>query len=680
MRGSLHRFSGSLVVCAIVVAACSDPHDATGAGGGSGGGIGGGVGGGVGGGIGGGVGGGVGGGTGGGASWDVDHEDYDDLPRRYAAAECANLSKCALTSRPMAELRAAFVDGATCVEAFATPLPASIVAALDLGTTTVDEAALEQCLDAVAADCSSTASYAARYVSALCRGVLVGSIAEGEVCASDVECAGSGRCELDPLLGECGRCRLPPRALGESCSHDADCEPSDLGPVLCVMDPLDWALTCQVAEAPAIVGGGETCAPPFDEEEVWEPVVCAVGLYCDDVCRQPLVEGSTCSPGSDACAPGTACEEDADGDDACRRLTIVATDGGECDEHGHPPVLCSVAEGLTCDSASDECIVPGDGSPGASCDPGLPDAMVCDAGHYCDGSFLSSYGVCRPLGTVGESCAHDGDCLSGHCVYDELEDELVCGVLPTGPSCQANVTEMSCGGGAGAGDSVTLTFATLSTYDPHGRFGLDLDGETDGCGIVDPARSVDDTFPTSILDIAAEIIAGTDFDEALGDAVLAGDIVLAFTIDGYDGDGDDPCVEVDLELDGDWVAVGMGVVSQGVLTVPHFNTVWLNLSVLDGFAFEPILYDPALQYDFAYGAGVLGGVLDRGGLDYSYEAETEPYTLHRLVQDVQALLEQDDPDDLAEIFEDVLDGASDSDPIVGPACSAVSIGLYFDAE
>ncbi len=596
----------------------------------------------------------------------------DSLAYQFGRAFCSAIFECALTDPDLAEMRAQLGGQRACIEMYASGFSPEIEAALAAGTTSVDEAALQTCLDAIASTCDGVfASPWSLYADAACSGVFVGTVEAGGPCTVDAECAAGGTCS-GAVGTTCGVCQAG-IALGEICTDPyggSGCATSPQGPVICSYDgAAAVSPTCHLVQRPVEVGPGENC----DGDSM-----CRVGLYCGfattALCTQPLVTGSACVPDLDACEAGSMCALDELGGYACRRISVVSIESGECDSFGDPITVCNASAGLVCSAGT--CIRPGDGSAGANCSTDLPNGG-CDTGLVCASSF-SSNGVCIEPLPNGELCNSDHECASRNCVFDPIDYTSTCADLVTASTCVQPVTEVDCAAGAGAGAAETFTLTYLSTY--YGSAGVDLDGVADACGVADFGSAIDDAFPTAILDAAADAVsAGNTFDSAISDAVFAGTLVVSFTVTGYGG-GDDPCVLVDLDFGGGVPSVSQaqGFVADGVLHVPDLGPFRMSLPVISGLPIELDVYGGKLEYDFVTLYGSLGGVIARGGLDYAYASTTTAGTLHQLVHDVATLTGGVDPATLDASYDATLDAASDSNPPTGEACSGVSIGFEID--
>jgi hypothetical protein len=213
--------------------------------------------------------------------------------------------------------------------------------------------------------------------------------------------------------------------------------------------------------------------------------------------------------------------------------------------------------------------------------------------------------------------------------------------------------------------------------------GLDLDGEDSACGMLDFPESVDNGFAylRPILDTVASAAGGGSVN------ALLKDLDLTITLHGYDGSGNDPCVLVDLDTIPGGAAEVMGAagsVTNRVLVVPSLGTFPLEVPAVNAdLDFD--VTGGALRFDLLGRKGALGGVVARGGLDYSYDttAAADPGSLHRGIHDVLTDLEDfipGTPQNYDALIESSLDDATDIDPESGVACSGISIGFALEAD
>lgn len=239
------------------------------------------------------------------------------------------------------------------------------------GRVTYDPAAARACVEARRArTCESLASETARLDGA-CRGMFKGSIAPGQPCVTDLECASEGRCDRSTCTDDAACClgacteavvRVP---VGGDCSEES-----------CVDDAY-----CE-GESEGEGGGGGS--PPAR--------LCKARLDNGDACRQ-----------SDACKDGQRCAVNGDSG----KCYILAKEGESCNPG--LDVAC-LSFDTWCDPAASKCVkLPGAGQPCAK-------GNACLGYAYCDGMS------CKQRPVEGEACPKDGP----RCLGDLGCDAEVC--------------------------------------------------------------------------------------------------------------------------------------------------------------------------------------------------------------------------------------------------------------
>jgi hypothetical protein len=261
-------------------------------------------------------------------------------------------------------------DDATCRAVTGVHLE-QIMADVASGKTIYDGTAAAACLDAIAA-VGCNLSDGLEDSPEACRKMLQGTVAVGETCFTDTECA-SQNCAL-PAACATGTCCAGSCAPAiEQVAAGGDCS----GPQSrCVS-----TATCKVAAGAT----APTCQPRVGLGEPCDGVpACTAGLWC----QLPVAGGA----GTCVRFPGT---------------------GEACD-----------AETLPCDSSKDTCDVETN-----TCAPVLAVGAACGPGPQC-----AIYAVCDPgtmtcavLGRPGDGCEGVGDCLApldcvvGACVKPTAE-------------------------------------------------------------------------------------------------------------------------------------------------------------------------------------------------------------------------------------------------------------------
>jgi len=335
--------------------------------------------------------------------------------------------------------------------------------AVALGHVTVDEAALDACLDAAKANpcflrqprLLLNGEYDVIEFLAACPGVVTPRQNLGDSCSGDGECEKRLECDTSTtcpgvcqlrdevgtpceieqrqcsgLVGFClgGVCRVPQPA-GQSCGDDLDCE----------RDLLCGEGTC--VEPPSHPGLGGTCI--LDFEGAKPAVLCGPGLFCSaetsgvpGVCRALQKKGEPCDPGG--CEPGLGCMALGGGPQLCYGTAGL---GELC--NGGAPNACE--PGLTCQITSqdpftwtcvprfglgdwctsmDECA---DGLVCVNhCVPAAFPGDACDVlSDACQASRCEA-GVCVAPGPIGAPCANASKCVTASCQNGVCVDDSSC--------------------------------------------------------------------------------------------------------------------------------------------------------------------------------------------------------------------------------------------------------------
>ncbi len=241
-----------------------------------------------------------------------------------------------------------------------------------------------------------------------CEDIVVGTVAVGENCADDQECADGGPCvrQGDVCYGTCAPANT---CGGQECTDSEYCRDDDgletCKPIVDVGDTCDVSSVCVDGASCLIDGDSDlgTCVE-YASRAAGEPCsfldkFCAVGLACTDgVCGSPRIEfgeaGEGCDFDNTICTPGVVCTD-----------LSFSQEGGISGTCGTPQ------------KAGEECYY----------------FFECEAGLTCVGSSLDGdtpvAGTCGDLLAEGEACSRSFDCTSGMCFS---------GV------CQAPSTRMSC--------------------------------------------------------------------------------------------------------------------------------------------------------------------------------------------------------------------------------------------
>jgi hypothetical protein len=326
----------------------------------------------------------------------------DSFPADYVRAVCASLVSCpARSSDAVYTLQVG--TPATCVERVLPgyqPSLEDLLGSMRAGRVRLDGAAMRRCLDRIGTACLPVNSS----LVDLCPDVLVGTIAAGSGCWTNVECAAGLYCEHGVTPRSCpGTCQAL-RAVGAACTDTSQCPRSPGHVPFCIETCVDGTIGPDAAE-------GAPCGRVRTGASALSVVACSRGLFCAldgtglGACRRVRAEGDPCTP-ADACAIGLACRASAGTTTTtCRRVTIVDAPGGACDVEGAVG-LCNEALNLTCTGGA--CRRGGDGSADSPCANARPTS--CQPGLYCAPNL-----TCQPRLAPGAPCQLDIDCRSYSC-------------------------------------------------------------------------------------------------------------------------------------------------------------------------------------------------------------------------------------------------------------------------
>jgi hypothetical protein len=312
---------------------------------------------------------------------------FAEFGREMQSARCARLARCGL-----------FPDEASCESYVRLAPDVSIAAALDAHKVKYDGVKAHDCIQEVAEQSCDLSTLDGRSLPAACSAAFIGSLAGGEACALDAECA-SGTCEQRQDCPESGCCfsacrpTQSPQAEGGSCAKDRDCQAG----LICG--------TAQRCQKPAAAGAD-----------------CNSDHECDDGlgCINPL----STMPGT--CRPLPHLGE------ACPYLRCADEDL-RCDDAGTHTCVALGLPGAPCASAFD-C------SPYMECNPtshtcqalpslGMSCATACQGASFCQLDATGA-GTCTAPKPNGSSCESLSECASDYCfvgqVFDSCTDPPVC--------------------------------------------------------------------------------------------------------------------------------------------------------------------------------------------------------------------------------------------------------------
>jgi hypothetical protein len=242
--------------------------------------------------------------------------------------------------------------------------------AVETGRARIDTATFARCLAETGVDRCGTA-----FLDPSCKTRLVGTVADGEACAADVECQSPGAtCARDCTEACCeGTCR-PAYAEGEVCDLFESCQPG---------------FQCNFAE-----GEGATfrCIAGDVGTWCWHHGDCDPGAWCDtaaEECKPDLAEGAACTT-LQQCSGDTECVG------LQRRLAPA-----ECRRVSEPGDICdSICRGNL------YCALPQDRSQWGTCVALAEPGGLCGmSGPYCSAEYACQGGTCLRRAKRGASCA-----------------------------------------------------------------------------------------------------------------------------------------------------------------------------------------------------------------------------------------------------------------------------------
>ena len=330
----------------------------------------------------------------------------EDLPATYAGAACEAYTNC------LGPLFDVFLAGEDCVTNFGKRVDEQLPdfqQAIDDGRVAYHGDQVAACAaDLRSRECAELQQRG----SGPCEAVFTGTVALGESCSLDEECAGGAFCDFGATCP--GTCREL-AAEGDECNEDDDCA-SGL-----VCSDAD-----QICEEPA--GPGDVCQGGNAD--------CALGYMCagaDEDMNQPgncraydevfsAGDGDTCDPDNGVlCQSGLTCQIEAIADPLEWSCAQKVGSGDTCrpafpdqcpdDEYCNvPPAM--IALGMidgTCEPR-----------PGAGDPCGGLESNVCAPNLRCNG------GTCKALTEIGGGCMVDAVCYSEHCVDGECASANSC--------------------------------------------------------------------------------------------------------------------------------------------------------------------------------------------------------------------------------------------------------------
>ncbi len=330
-----------------------------------------------------------------------------DVPKLAADAYCKLYERC------LGDVFSVFLNGEDCRTLTERRMKNSelgtLQAAVDAGAVKYDGSKVSACL----ADISGrSCDQLTQRTSDVCEQALEGTVAVGDDCKADYECAGKDTfCEFS---GACpGKCANR-KASGEGCTQDDDCA-----------DGLMCSDATQTCETPAAKGAACGAGVAAD----CDPAYACLGGdaqtstpgTCTDVSKIfAAKEGETCDiQANQWCESGLSCAATAAGPPAVVECVKTVASGAAC-KHFAVPDQCPAGE--YCDAGAQA--IDGTCKPlpkaGEPCVQGLT-GVRCEPYARCDNS-----GTCRPLADNGAACDGGSLCYSEHCVGGKCTQEGGC--------------------------------------------------------------------------------------------------------------------------------------------------------------------------------------------------------------------------------------------------------------
>jgi hypothetical protein len=343
----------------------------------------------------------------GGTTPPADGGGIDTFYDSHARAICGRLFECPRHTDDDVVLRNVFGTEARCVELGAELLRRNgasddLLRLVSEGTVRYDRALASACFAALR-KCGAPTDVAE---IGACREMFDGSVAAGEACYVDEDCAGDAYCASAgdaPFAFVCpGICR-PRKANGASCSFENECAASK-GFAACRSD--EAGTRCVDYSLAAPVALDQPCG--FLEREALTP--CGSAAWCDGArgsCRGELSAGAACTSQADVCALGFACSE-ADAGSVCRPMPIGKNAGDACESTSNG--VCDPFLSLFCVAGA--CALTGDGTEGSPCRSSDLGQFTCRPGLACG----STTHVCKPIVKTGEPCEGPAQCESRSCI------------------------------------------------------------------------------------------------------------------------------------------------------------------------------------------------------------------------------------------------------------------------
>lgn len=352
-----------------------------------------------------------------------------EIHRAFAEAYCEVLTGCQTwgtaeigaevhyrnTLRPCIEVALAELEGPR-------RRGALIAGAVATGAAIYDPAGARACLDAAVAQCDGSSLHEGAFElidDPACVAVVEGLRGAGDSCGW-YSCAPSYACSANFVT--CGVCIEQTIALGEPCRNDAECAPaSPVGVARCAAvspaSPSDNR--CREVRIVADRRLDETCGQLSLDEHVVTVGRCGRGLWCEwppstsapetartGTCRAPTALGAPCASRQERCVRDAGCIGS-----VCTALRIETRAGSPCDEAAG--IACDIFNGLSCEAGL--CELVGDRTERARC----RDHFDCGTELYCGAAGTPAERTCARRLTTGEPCSDANactfSCAGGRC-------------------------------------------------------------------------------------------------------------------------------------------------------------------------------------------------------------------------------------------------------------------------
>ena len=266
-----------------------------------------------------------------------------------------------------------------------------------------------------------------------------GNWCEGAACSTTDDCAAPGRC----IANVC----LVPKEAGQACGSDAECLSEKCSSAASLGGIGDEAICvqCQTHEDCLFDGGlclVGVCVPPRPNGDA-----CSEGIQC---------ESGHCQTGTGSVEPSGVCVACLANEHCANPMVCVQSSCGDlgavdapCDEGPDCMSGICVAEQCTSCEGHDDCPVDTYCSATKECAPQGDLGDACADHAMCKGYCDDASGQCADPKSIPESCGHDAECLSGHCVNDVCSECSADDDCSEGGWCDSGTCAPQVGSGEG---------------------------------------------------------------------------------------------------------------------------------------------------------------------------------------------------------------------------------------